>query len=102
MTAQHERAELERLRKKVRELEERLADASRYYEVDGDQVVEVGRYGYRWSGAEELKVGDRVLLPENYISRIKNGPGPVEGVVTKLGSTYRDGPLSRIIRRLPG
>ncbi|WP_433185678.1 hypothetical protein [Actinoallomurus sp. CA-150999] len=98
--ARIERQELERLREKVKDLERRLEDASRYYEIDGDQVVEVEGYGYRWSGADQLKVGDRVLLPENYVSVLKRGRGPIEGTVTKLGSTYRGGDLSRIIRRI--
>jgi hypothetical protein len=59
----------------------------------------VDGYGYRWEGPDQLNVGDHVLLPENYVSRPKHGPGPFEGVVTRLGSTYR-GELSRIIRRL--
>lgn len=99
-TARVEREELQRLRQKVKELEQRLEDASRYYEINGDQVVEVDGYGYRWGGTDQLKVGDRVLLPENYVSALKHGPGPFEGVVTKLGSTYRGGDLSRIIRQL--
>jgi hypothetical protein len=97
--AREERDELERLRAKVKDLEQRLEDASRYYEFDGDQVVEVDGYGYRWDGSDQLKVGDCVLLPENYVSALKHGRGPFEGVVTSLGSTYR-GNLSRIIRRL--
>ncbi|WP_233290136.1 hypothetical protein [Kitasatospora sp. MBT66] len=45
-------------------------------------------------------MGDRVLLPENYVSRMKNGPGPVIGVVTALGTTYR-GTISFIVGRAP-
>ncbi|WP_211216196.1 hypothetical protein [Longispora albida] len=91
----------ERLERRVADLERQLDEASRYYEYGGDQVVEVGRYAYRWPGLGRLEVGDRVLLPENWISQMKHGPGPVEGVVTKLGATYR-GELSVIIGRAPG
>ncbi|MEW1902111.1 hypothetical protein [Streptomyces sp. NPDC086147] len=70
------------------------------YEVNGCQVVKVGGYGYRWRGNEPLEVGDRVLLPENYVSRIKNGPGPTVGVVSKLGTTCR-GSLSDVVGRAP-
>ncbi|MER6576168.1 hypothetical protein [Nonomuraea sp. NPDC001023] len=38
------------------------------YEINGDQVVEVGEYAYRWHGRPALKVGERVLLPENWVS----------------------------------
>lgn len=99
-SARTERQEVERRRQRVKELEQQLEDASRYYEINGDQVVEVDGYGYRWTGPDQLEVGDRVLLPENYVSALKHGRGPFAGVVTKLGSTYRGGELSKIIRRL--
>ncbi|WP_236241790.1 hypothetical protein [Streptomyces sp. CC228A] len=89
-----------RLEQRVKELEEQLDDAKRVYEVDGHQVVDVGGYAYRWCGSKPLEVGDRVLLPENYVSRMKNGPGPTLGVVRKLGTTYQ-GPLSDIVGRAP-
>jgi hypothetical protein len=41
-----------------------------------------------------------VLLPENWLSRMKDGPGPQVGVVTTLGSTFRD-ELSLIADRAP-
>lgn len=91
-------AKVEWLERRVRELEQRLDDAERYYEFGGDQVIEVGRYAYRWRGDTPLEVGDRVLLPQNWLSRMKDGPGPTEGVVTGLGATYR-GELSFIIGR---
>jgi hypothetical protein len=94
-----EKLRVEWLERRVRELEQKLDDAARYFELDGDQAVEVGRYSYRWSGSPPLKVGDRVLLPENWLSRIKDGSGPTEGVVTQLGATYR-GSLSHILRRV--
>lgn len=92
---------IERLEIQVRELEQKIEDAARYYEFDGDQVVEVdGRYAYRWSGEPPLEVGEAVLLPENWLSGMTRGRGPYAGVVTKLGSTYR-GPLSVIVARAP-
>ncbi|QIB48626.1 hypothetical protein G3H79_06805 [Streptomyces aureoverticillatus] len=88
------------LEQRVKELEEQLDDSQRVYEVAGHQVVDVGGYAYRWCGSEPLEVGDRVLLPENYVSRLRNGPGPTLGVVSKLGTTYR-GPLADIVSRAP-
>lgn len=77
------------------------ATTERIYSTGNDQIVEVdGRYAYRWPGDPELKVGDRVLLPENWASVFKHGPGPFSGTVTALGTTYR-GELSQIMRRLP-
>lgn len=66
--------------------------------VDARQVVEVGRYAYAWAGPEPLKVGDRVLLPENWLTRM-DSPGPFEGTVTQLGTAYT-GELSQIIQKL--
>jgi len=45
-------------------------------------------------------VGERVLLPENWLSRVKDGAGTYQGVVTRLGATYR-GELSFIVGRAP-
>lgn len=64
------------------------------------QLVEVDGYAYRWNGQEELKVGDEVLLPENYVSRLRNGPGPFPGTVTAIDSTYR-GRTSAIVQKCP-
>ena len=88
------------LEKRVKDLEEQLDGARRVYEVDGYQVVQVGKYSYRWRGGDPLEVGDRVLLPENWVSKLKDGPGSTVGVVTKLGTTYR-GSLSDIVGRAP-
>lgn len=67
---------------------------------EGDfQIVKVDGYTYRWRG-EALAAGDTVLLPENWLSRIKNGHGPFPGVVTDLGSDYQAGPLSSVLRVL--
>ncbi|MER5304985.1 hypothetical protein ABT039_36735 [Streptomyces lasiicapitis] len=99
-SARFSRSRIEQLERRVKELEEQLDATKRVYEIDGHQVVDVGGYAYRWRGSTPLEVGDRVLLPENYVSRMKNDPGPTLGVVSKLGTTYR-GPLSDIVRRAP-
>jgi hypothetical protein len=65
----------------------------------GEQVVVVdGRLTYRWAG-EALKVGDRVLLPGNWLSEMKYGRGPFSGTVTGLGSSYQ-GELSPVLRKI--
>ncbi|WP_285731987.1 hypothetical protein [Nocardiopsis sp. ATB16-24] len=92
---------IEQLESQVEELRQQLDKETRIHEIGGDQVVQVGGYAYRWRGRPPLAVGDRVLLPENYVSRMKYGPGPMEGTVTGLGTTYR-GPLAFILRRLEG
>jgi hypothetical protein len=62
--------------------------------------VQVGKYAYFWEGDEPLAPGDRVLLPENWLSPMLYGHrGPFEDTVTAIGSDY-DGPLSRIIRKV--
>jgi hypothetical protein len=91
---------LKRLEQRIKELEQQLDDKVRIYEVNGDQIVTVDGYSYRWQGKEHLKVGDHVLLPENWLSRIKDGPGPTAGTVTALGTTYR-GELSFIVSQIP-
>ena len=70
------------------------------YEVGGDQVVSVGRYAYRWRGVPPLEVGERVLLPENWLSRKKDGPGDWVGVVSALGTAYT-GTLAFVVDRAP-
>ncbi|MFC7592200.1 hypothetical protein ACFQYP_57100 [Nonomuraea antimicrobica] len=92
------RQEIERLQRRVTELEQHLDNAQRYYEINGDQVVEVGKYAYRWRGHPPLKVGERVLLPENWVSQMAEGRGTFVGEVTRLGATYR-GHLSAIVGR---
>lgn len=65
----------------------------------GEQLVVVdGRLTYRWAG-EPLKVGDRVLLPGNWLSGVKYGRGPFPGTVTALGSSYQ-GELSSVLRKI--
>jgi hypothetical protein len=88
----------EYLERQIADLKQKLDKAARRYTVDGHQAVTVDGYGYLWQGQPELKVGELVMLPENYISRLKNGPGPFAGTVTHLGTTYI-GDLSRILRR---
>lgn len=89
---------IEWLERRVNDLEKKLDDSQRYYELGSDQVVEVGRYAYRWRGNPPLAVGERVVLPANWVSQLKTGPGTFEDTVTKLGAIYR-GELSFIIRR---
>jgi hypothetical protein len=52
-------------------------------------VVIEGGLTYHWDGEPPLEVGDRVLLPENWLSRARTGPGPWEGTVAQLGSDYQ-------------
>ncbi|MBZ4319915.1 hypothetical protein [Streptomyces huiliensis] len=93
-------AQIERLERQIRTLRDELDAKSRRFQIDGDQVVTVDGYGYRWKGPGTLEVGDRVLLPENYVSALRHGPGPFPGTVTELGTTYT-GPLSTIVSRAP-
>ena len=66
---------------------------------DGKQLVVIDQsLTYSWRG-EPLAVGDRVLLPENYVSAMKFGHGPFSGTVTSLDSTYA-GRISEIIRKI--
>ncbi len=65
---------------------------------DGQQIVEVDGYAYRWAG-EPLGVGDRVMLPANWLSEVKHGKGPFLGTVTAIGSSY-DGEMSAIVRKI--
>ncbi|MDA0565232.1 hypothetical protein LG943_13025 [Streptomonospora sp. S1-112] len=88
------------LEARLRELQERDDAAKRIFEVGGEQVVEVDGYAYRWRGHPPLVVGERVLLPENWLSSLKRGSGPFIGVVTKLGTTYK-GHLAQVINRAP-
>ncbi|QLE70220.1 hypothetical protein FGW37_33135 [Streptomyces rectiverticillatus] len=95
-----EAAQVEHLERQIRALREELDARNRRFEVDSDQAVTVDGYGYRWRGPGRLEVGDRVLLPENYVSALRHGPGPFPGTVTELGTTYT-GNLSTIISRAP-
>jgi hypothetical protein len=95
-----EAAQVEHLERQIRTLREELDAKNRRFEVEGNQAVTVDGYGYRWRGPGTLGVGDRVLLPENYVSALRHGPGPFLGTVTELGTTYT-GTLSTIISRAP-
>ena len=86
------------MKRQIDELKTKLDQATRRHIVDGHQAVTVDGYGYLWTGEPRLEVGDHVLLPENYVSRLKHGPGPFPGTVTELGTAYT-GSLSRILRR---
>jgi hypothetical protein len=68
----------------------RTHTASRHQIVTCD-----GGYAYTWAGPDPLAVGDRVMLPANYVNR-----APFEGTVTGIGSSYR-GVLSAVLRKLP-
>lgn len=92
--------QVEWLKRRIEELEQLLDEATRVYEVDGDQLVEVGRYAYRWAGQPRLEVGEHVLLPQNWVSVMTDGPRPTRATVTRLGSTYR-GEHARIVSRAP-
>lgn len=89
------------MERKVKNLEEQLDSQQRPFEDRGTQAVTVDGYGYRWTGPGRLEVGDRVLLPENYVSALRHGPGPFPETVTALGTVY-SGALSAIVSRLPG
>lgn len=89
---------IEQLQQRIIEMEQAAKPPRRMAEPTGRQIVEVGRHAYAWAGAEPLTVGDEVWLPENYVSRLKIGPGPHRGEVSALGTDYT-GPLSQIIRR---
>jgi hypothetical protein len=67
-------------------------------EIGGKQVVSVDIGGsrllaYTWSG-EPLAVGDRVLLPANWLYA-----SPFEGKVVKVGSSYQ-GAMVGVLRKL--
>jgi hypothetical protein len=67
-------------------------------EVGGKQIVSVSIGGsrllaYTWDG-EPLAVGDRVLLPPNWLNT-----SPFEGEVAKVGSSYQ-GPMVGVLRKL--
>ena len=58
------------------------------------QIVTIDTgYAYEWRGRCPLRVGDRVLVPGNYVV----GPDPFEAVVTALDSEDDDGIHSGVI-----
>lgn len=79
--------------RRIRDLEAQLDATLRYHSVGGDQVVEVEGYAYRWRGTPRLAIGDRVVIPGNWLF-----PNAREGAVTDLGTTYK-GELSFVVRR---
>lgn len=85
--------------RRLEHLEARERESFRVATDDEEQIVVVDSgYSYRWGG-EPLKIGDRVMLPANWLSEIKNGPGPFPGTVTAIGSSYQ-GELSAIVRKI--
>ncbi len=77
-----------------------VAEATyRTHTASGHQIVVVGTgLSYAWRGPDPLKVGDRIMLPANYVSEFKHGRGPWEDSVVSLGSSYQ-GALSYVIRK---
>jgi superfamily II DNA or RNA helicase len=81
-----------------------MGDASESYDPDsvfrthdqaGRQIVDCEGYAYAWPNTDEpLNLGDRVMLPGNYVD-----PNPRESTVTALGSTY-PGDLVMVLRKL--
>lgn len=58
----------------------------------GRQIVRFGRYAYIWDGEEPLALGDRCLLPGNWLVA-----QPAEAEVTGFGTAY-EGTLSHVVR----
>lgn len=52
-------------------------------------------FSYEWHGQEPLKVGDRVLLPANWVR-----PDPFVGTVVEIGTEYT-GELASVLEKLP-
>jgi len=74
--------------------EQQRADRFRLTERGKQIVCCGGGYAYTWDGDEPLAIGDRVLLPGNWLY-----PGPSQDVVRSLGTDYA-GPLQRVLRRV--
>lgn len=89
---------IEQLRQRIAELEQAAKPPRRMMDGQGRQIVQVGGYAYAWGGAEPLVVGDEVWIPENYVSRVRRGPGTYLDTVTDLGTDY-NGPLAEVVRR---
>lgn len=65
------------------------------YGEPGNQLVEIDhKLAYRWGGDVPLEVGEKVVLPGNWV----RGNEPWTGEVTALGTTY-DGPVVSVLRR---
>ena len=52
------------------------------------------------TGKHRYRLDDKVLVPSNWLSEVKFGAGPVEGVIVRTRSDYQ-GRVSTIIRKLP-
>lgn len=89
---------IRQLEQRIAELEQAAKPPRRMIDEQGRQIVEVGRYAYAWSGPVPLAVGDQVWIPENYVSRVRHGPGAYADTVTALGTDYR-GHLAAVVRR---
>jgi hypothetical protein len=92
------RFRIEQLQARIDRLESESKPPLRTTDQLGRQIVQVGQHAYAWDGPEPLAVGDQVWLPENYVSRMKHGPGRYRGEVTALGTDYT-GHLSLILDR---
>lgn len=58
----------------------------------GKQIVRFGKYSYVWDGDAPLALGDRCLLPGNWLFKETS-----EAEVTGFGTDY-DGALSHVLR----
>jgi hypothetical protein len=86
----------EHARRDARAAQAEQARAARFRLTEhGLQVVQIGRYAYVWDGPEPLKLGDRCVLPGNWLFAKQS-----EGLVTGFGTDY-DGELSHIVRLVP-
>jgi hypothetical protein len=92
------RFRIEQLQARIEQLESENKPPLRTTDALGRQIVQVGRHAYTWDGPDPLAVGDQVWLPENYVSRMKQGPGRYRGEVTALGTDYT-GHLNLILDR---
>lgn len=94
----HSQQQVERLKAELADLR-RIGDSRRrVYRDSQGQLVEIGRYAYRWTGTPDLKVGDEVDLPASWV-QVAQGASHWTGTVTALGSTYT-GQHSTILRRV--
>lgn len=91
--------EINRLKKKVAKLQKEEEDRLLRHRVDGDQIVQVDGYAYRWSGDKKpLEVGEKVYIPCSYVDNIRGDHGFKTGTVTGLGTTFQ-GSLERVRSR---
>jgi hypothetical protein len=68
------------------------AEARLRFTQEGKQIVRFGTYSYVWDGDEPLALGDRCLLPGNWLFK-----EPSEAGVTGFGTDY-EGNLSHVLR----